>query len=120
MILEIKAQQDKTPTFSTDKGSTLLMTPPIDENYWTYRVHLAKNQYIVGFPKFSTIGIGFSQEEDWNTNLPLTCDAKTICEHIWHNHEYKEITKEQVIEAINLIRQQAQKDMGVLRYSGGN
>jgi hypothetical protein len=108
--LETKTTQDKTPTYGTDKGSILMTTPPIDETYWTYRVKLFNDQAIIGFPKFFTIGIGFAQEEDWNTNLPYSCPAEQILDHIWHNHKYDQITREQALEAIRLIQAQANKD----------
>lgn len=117
LILEIKKQQDNTPTYESDKGSTLMFTPEINDEYWAYRVKLYKDQAIVGFPKFCTIGIGFAQEEDWNTNLPYTCEPQKICDHIWHNRLYHEITKEQVIEAIKLIQNQAMKDITPVRSS---
>ena len=93
---------DKTIIIGKDR--TIMMTPPIDEDYWYFKVNLFKEQSIVAFPKFGTMGVGFQHEEDWNTNLPFTCDAKEICNHIWHNRKYEEITKDQVIKAINLIQ----------------
>jgi hypothetical protein len=98
MELEIKQQTRK------GKYGNVGITPPIDESYWLYRVHLFKDQYIVAFPKFWVIGIGFSQEEDWNTNLPSSCPAEQITDHIWHNHKYDKITREQTIQAITLIQ----------------
>ena len=112
LILEKRSEPDKTPTYQTEGGSVLMMTPAIDAEYWAYRVKLHQDQAIIGFPKFGTIGIGFTQEEDWNTNLPYTCEAEEIYNHIKHNKKYDEITKEQVIEAIGMIREQAKKDMG--------
>jgi hypothetical protein len=104
MELEIKTQQDTTPTFESPIGSVLMMTPDIKEDYWAYRVKLIKDQSIIGFPKFTTIGIGFALESDWNTNLPYTCSAGAICDHIWHNRKYTEITRAMVVEAITLIQ----------------
>lgn len=115
LILEKRSEPDKTPTYQNEKGSTLMITPAIEEDYWAYRVKLHKDQAIVGFPKFTTIGIGFAQEEDWNTNLPYTCDTEKICNHIWHNHKYEEITREQTLEAIELIQNQARKDLATSR-----
>lgn len=101
-----KLIQEKGIESNIVKGKTLLMiTPPIDENYWVARVHLYKNQYIIAFPKFFTYGIGFSQESNWNTNLPFQCSTDEICNHIWENHKYKAITKEQTIEAIKLLQE---------------
>jgi hypothetical protein len=114
MKLEIKGQGDNTPEFTTDKGSTLLMTPALSEDYWQYRVKLYKDQAVIGFPKFLVcIGIGFAIEDtDWNTNLPSSCSASQIANHIWCNHKYEEITIEQVIEAVKLIQKQIIKDKG--------
>src|SRR5260221_8530024 len=62
---------------------------------------------IVGFPKFGTIGIGFAQEEDWNTNLPYTCPTQQIYDHIKHNKKYDEIADDTCVEAIRLIQEAA-------------
>ena len=43
-------------------STVLMITPPLDEDYWLFRVKLYEDQAIVGFPKFGTIGIGFAQE----------------------------------------------------------
>lgn len=97
---KFKAAND---TFS--KGNvSLMITPPLSEDYWVFRVKLFKDQSLLAFPKFSTIGIGFAQEEDWNTNLPYTCTSTEICEHIYHNKQYDEITKDQVMQAIELLQ----------------
>jgi hypothetical protein len=106
-------------TFTLDSGAALMITPPIDEDYWLFRVKLFEDQAVVGFPKYNTIGIGFAQEEDWNTNLPYTCDAEKIYNHISHNKKYSEITEEQCLEAIRMIQgmakryQQYRKDGGM-------
>lgn len=59
-------------------GAGLVMfTPPLDDEYWLFRVKLTDKQAIVGFPKFGTIGIGFQVEDyDWNTNLPFSCEPQ--------------------------------------------
>lgn len=75
------------PTF-TDGRTTVMLTPPID----------------VAFPKFFTIGVGFQVEEDWNTNLPYTCDAEEIFNHIEHNRGDNTISREACIEAIEVIQ----------------
>lgn len=91
-------------------GSGMLITPPIDEDYWYYRVKLNNNgQAILGFPKFRTIGIGFAQEEDWNTNLPFTCSADTILQHIKHNKGEEGISDDDCIEAIDMVREAARQ-----------
>lgn len=104
--LERKGQPDETVFI----GNVGMMTPAIDEDYWEYRVRLTETQSIVGFPKFGTIGIGFAQEEDWNTNLPYKSDTEDIRSHIWHNRGDESITEAQVDEAIRLVQQAATLD----------
>lgn len=99
LALETKGQADKS-----EVAPGMLLTPPIDEGYWSYRVKLSETQAIVGFPKFSTIGIGFAQEEDWNTNLPSTCDAEKIYDHIAHNKGDDSISRDDCITAIRMIQ----------------
>lgn len=105
LTLEIHGQEDRTPQIGP-----FMLTPPIDEDYWAYRVRLSDRQAIVGFPKFGTIGIGFAVEEDWNTNFPYTCDAVEIYEHIERNKGDDSITREDCIAAIELIRERAWTD----------
>jgi hypothetical protein len=100
---------DVSSIFSNGNRGVIMITPPIDENYWVFRVKLHKDQAIVGFPKFTRIGVGFAKEKDWNTNLPSGCEAEKIYNHIKCNKKYKAITPEQCIEAIKLI-QKAVKD----------
>jgi hypothetical protein len=97
---KFKKKQDSFKTGNL----TIMMTPPLDEDYWVFRIVLHKEQALVAFPKFSTMGIGFAVEEDWNTNLPYHCDAKDIAKHIWKNRKYKEITKKILIEAIEVLQ----------------
>lgn len=99
LVLETKDQENKT----AEIGAALL-TPPIDEDYWAYRVRLTDTQAIVAFPKFFTVGIGFAREEDWNTNLPYTCDAEEIFQHIEHNKGDDAISDEDCIAAIRMIQ----------------
>lgn len=91
-------------------GNGILITPPIDKDFWMMRVPLSEHQAIVCFPKFSTIGIGFQYEEDWNTNLPYTCDAQQIFDHIAHNKGDESIRDEDCIKAIVAI-QEAIRDL---------
>ena len=84
LYLERRAQRDATPAFK-DGDTTFLFTPPIGADYWAYRVRVAEGQAVLGFGKFGTVGIGFAQEDDWNTNLPYTQDTDAIVDHIWHN-----------------------------------
>lgn len=89
----------------------LIITPPIDNDFWLFRIQLHEDQYLNAFPKFMTIGIGFAQEEDWNTNLPYKTQAKIIANHIWHNRKHKEITKAKLIKAIKIIQEEIIKYM---------
>lgn len=84
----------------------LRITPGLDEDYWSYRVQLSEEQAVLGFPKFSPrlIGIGFAVEKDWNTNLPTSCSAQEIFEHIKHNKCDDSIEDADVIRAIEMIR----------------
>jgi len=91
-------------TILVGNGSSIMITPPLDEDYWCFRVKLKYGQAIVAFPKFGTIGCGFAKEDDWNTNLPIRCEAKEIYDHIKHNKKYKGITRAQCLEAIQMIQ----------------
>jgi hypothetical protein len=105
MQLEINPKfTDKQPTIHAE-GVTLLLTPPIDEGYWWMRVPLSPSQAIVAFPKFGTVGIGFQQEDDWNTNLPYSCKATEIFNHISHNKGASDISDETCVRAIELIQE---------------
>lgn len=95
--LQINGTHGKTPT------GRVMITPPINEDYWLYRVAVSDKQAIVGFSKFGIIGIGFQHEEDWNTNLPSSSSAEAIYDHIKHNRLDAE--KETCIAAIRLIQQ---------------
>ncbi len=106
LVLETKDQPDLSP--HTDR---LMLTPPIDEDYWLYRVKLGADQAIVAFPKFGIIGIGFASEEDWNTNLPYRCSAEEIYDHIAHNKGDESISREDCIEAIRMIQERIQLDV---------
>jgi hypothetical protein len=92
--------------------TTVMITPAVGEEYWMFRVKLSKDQSIIGFPKFSTIGIGFAKEEDWNTNLPYSCEAEKIYKHIRHNKGNKRITVDECITAIQMIQEAAKKYKG--------
>ena len=101
MKLEVNAQFEEQQTALTPN---VIMSPIVGEDYYLFRVHLYKDQYLLAFPKFNTIGIGFAQEEDWNTNLPFICVAEDIYDHIKHNKKYKEIKKQEVMHAIELLQ----------------
>lgn len=97
--LETKAQAD-----SGQIAGNVAMTPRIEESYWAYRVRVSDTQAVVGFPKFFTVGIGFAVEEDWNTNLPYTCEAREIFDHISHNKGDDAIADADCIAAIEMIQ----------------
>jgi hypothetical protein len=117
--LERKPQLNETPVIPTGER-VVVLTPPIDENYWLYRVRLSDRQAIVGFPKFSTVGVGFAQEEDWNTNLPYMCTAEEIFKHILHNKGDASIDDADVMLAIRMVQQAAVADRArMVPRSGG-
>ena len=87
------------------KNARVLLGGVSDTDEFLFVVRLFKNQSIVAFPKFSScIGIGFYEEEDYNTNLPYQCKAEEIYEHIKCNKKYKEIKKKDCIKAIEKIQ----------------
>jgi len=106
--LEVRQTDDTTRVFGSENNA-IMVTPDINEDYWTFRVKLYKDQAMLGFPKFSTIGIGFAQEEDWNTNLPYSCDTEKIFNHIKHNKLYPEISDDDCRKAIEMIQDAAIK-----------
>lgn len=114
LILEVADRQlPGVDTFHKGRAQ-IMITPPLDEDYWYWRVRLGANgQAIVGFPKFTTIGIGFAQEEDWNTNLPFSCSAEVIYQHIKHNKKDGAISKQKCLEAIEMIREAARVFQGL-------
>jgi hypothetical protein len=95
------------------ENGMIMITPPIDEDYWLFRVGVSDTQGIVCFPKFCTFGIGFQVEEDWNTNLPYTCDAKEIYNHIKCNKGDAKISAATCIEAIKMIQDACEKFVGI-------
>jgi hypothetical protein len=114
MIVEINSKFRKADDeFVTANGTVVSITPPLDENYWLMRVVLKHDQAIVCFPKFGTIGCGFTQEEDWNTNFPIDKPAEEIYEHIEHNKKYGDITREECIAAICELQGIARTHYGI-------
>ena len=105
MNVERRTQEDLTYV-----SGSLMATPPIEEDYWQYRVRLSEAQAIIGFPKFGTIGIGFASEEDWNLNLPYTCKAEDICGHIVRNKGDDGISTEECVAAIRMIQNAVASD----------
>lgn len=84
-------------------GGVILITPPIDENYWLARVQVSETQAVIAFPKFGQIGIGFQfEDKDWNTNLPHTCDAVEIYNHIRINR--RNASRSVCVRAIRLLQ----------------
>lgn len=109
MELQVNAKcEDQTANLNV-AGIAFMLTPPIGEDYWLFRVPLSDEQAIVGFHKFGTIGIGFQREDDWNTNLPYSCDAAEIFDHISHNKGDDSISDESCIEAIKLVQEAAKR-----------
>lgn len=109
MNLELECNKEAisdAPIFKSG-NSIVMVTPAIGEDYWLFRVKLSDTQAILGFPKFTTIGIGFAQEEDWNTNLPYTADTDKILDHIIHNKGDENIGDDQVREAIQMVQKAA-------------
>lgn len=100
--LELERKQQEVKGLVSDG---IMMTPPLDEDYWLFRVKLYKDQALLAFPKFTTFGIGFAQEENWNTNLPYQVDTEIIYDHIKHNKKYDEISKEEIIQAIKMLQE---------------
>lgn len=90
--------------FMSAQGARIAITPAIGEDFWAFRVKLSDTQAILGFPKFFTIGIGFAQESNWNTNLPYTCDAEKIFGHIEENKGDDNIPDSDCLKAIRLIQ----------------
>jgi hypothetical protein len=111
LTLQIREQEDRTAHFGM-----LALSPDVSEDYWAYRVQVSKYQAVVGFPKFSTIGIGFQIEDAYstNTNLPYTVAAEDIAKHIWRNKGPSLRRKqhyERVTNAIRMIQAQAMVDL---------
>lgn len=86
-----------------------MITPPLDEDYWQFRVKVHEDQAIVGFPKFYQIGIGFAKEDSWNTNMSSIYTAEQIWDWIKINKRYASIPDERCKKAIKMI-QKAAKD----------
>lgn len=109
LILEKRTEVDGTPVF-TAGGMEVAFTPPVGEDYWSYRVRLSDKQAVVGFPKFSTIGVGFAKERDWNTNLPYHVPVEKLFQHIKHNKGSRKISDAAVRTAIAMIQAAAMAD----------
>ena len=85
-------------------GGGIMITPPIDEEFWIMRVKLSERQAVVCFPKFGTIGIGFQHEKNWNTNLPYSTPAPEIFDHIKDNKGDQTIGDADCVAAIEALQ----------------
>lgn len=102
--MKLEVNTKLVPPHVFQKGNPILVTPDIDEDYWTFRVKVSRSQAVIAFPKFTTMGIGFMREEDWNTNLPFGVDAEEIYQHIKRNKGSGSIRKSTIIEAIKKLQ----------------
>lgn len=89
-------------------GAKVFAFPHGGAGNWAFRVMVSRTQAIIGFSKFFTIGIGFMNETDWNTNLPCSCDAMEILDHIRVN-KGEHISDQRCLEAIELVREAGAK-----------
>lgn len=107
MKLELKTnpKQAKSAADALLPGVLLCPAEIGQDDYWIFKVELSKDQAIIAFPKFTTLGVGFLKETDWNTNLPYTCDAEMILNHIRVNKGSKFISDADCIKAIEMIRE---------------
>ena len=104
--LEVNAKFAPTDGPLIAGNAVVMITPPLDEDYWLARVQVSDDQAVVCFPKFGTIGVGFQHEdEDWNTNLPYWCDAAEIYDHIKENG--RKAAREKCIQAIKMVSEYA-------------
>lgn len=104
LILEIRDQANDTLTIS-DATEAVAFAPGVGRDYWSHRVRLSDEQAMLGFPKFSTVGIGFAVEDgSWNTNLPYSCPTDQILAHIIDNKGDETIDDADVREAIVMIQ----------------
>lgn len=109
LTLERREQPDRTTHLRTPYG-ILRVTPGVNEDYWLYRVRLSETQAMLGFPKFGMVGIGFAREDDWNTNLPASCEAGAIFEHIAGNKGDQSISDDDCLDAIRMIQRAVIED----------
>lgn len=109
LVLEVNKKDVKEDGLFFGDNARLMITPQIDEKYWTFRIKLYRKQALLAFPKFGTYGIGFAQEINWNTNLPYTSNAEEIYNHIKVNKKHKEIRKSHCIKAIEMLQEACKK-----------
>ena len=104
-VLQINQDFVEAKTDINIGTAKVMVTPPLDGDYWLFRVPVSDKQAIIGFPKFMTIGIGFQiEEKNWNTDLPFQCDAEMIFNHISLNKGDDNISDDDCIEAIKVIQ----------------
>jgi hypothetical protein len=113
MKLTLEMNKKFAPT-ATDLGVLIpglaMMTPAVGEkDYWLFRVKVSKDQAVIGFPKFGTVGIGYLKETNWNTNLPYRCPADQILKHIKENKGDKSIPDATCLEAIQMVQKAAEE-----------
>lgn len=106
LVLERRTQADETFVVGV-----VSVPPVVDEDYWSYRVQLGHGQAVLGFPKHSTIGVGFALEDDWNTNLPYRCETDDVVSHILHNKRFECISDEAVRAAVLMVQEAAVADI---------
>lgn len=104
-VLQLEINENGASEYQPLMSAGVLFAPPVGEDYWLLRVKVSDNQALIAFPKFCTIGMGFAQEEDWNTNLPTDCDTDEIWDHIKHNKGDDSIPDDRCIEAIRMIQE---------------
>ena len=103
--LQIEVRTDKALAEPILAGGRVLITPPVGDDWWLFRVAVSDKQAVIGFPKFGIVGVGFQVEkDDWNTNLPSSCDANRIYEHIKANKGDDAIPKARCVKAIEMIQ----------------
>lgn len=105
-MTELKLERKDQQPGGIIGGGSIMMTPALDENYWSYRVKLTERQAVIGFPKFGVVGIGFAVEAvDWNRNLSSGASAESIAEHIRINKGDDSIDDADVVAAVKLIQE---------------
>ena len=105
LTLQINDRFIKADTTLDIGNHRLMITPPLDSDYWIMRVPLSDKQAVVAFPKFTTVGIGFQYEDDdWNVNLPYQCEAREIYNHIRRNKGDDSIPDESCVKAIEMLK----------------
>jgi hypothetical protein len=84
--------------------------PTKDDHWWKYRVALSTKQSMTACSKFYTLGIGFSSEVSFGTDLPWTADAEEIYAHIEKNKGDEKISRDRCVEAIRLLQAAIKED----------